>query len=264
MSRQILNDVPDGALALIYIGVAVVLTLAAIALAQRFVPQWRDEEASDKTVGVVAMVMTLFALVLAFLIVNLYSGYEGAANDVGTEANSLSSIVTDVYRFPAREHQLMDAAVARYVREVRTREFPMLRNGQADPKAQAYLSAIFDTLGHYSPTTSSQVAFYRDTSDDLERLATERNDRLDAASASIPGPLLGLLILLAVLTLLTAVLVRTRSYGLDLVLCLSIAAVVGAGMVTAAILEYPFSGSIAVSSAPFDRGDLNQILQANP
>ena len=264
MSRQLLNDVPDGVLALIYIGLAVMLTLAAIGLVQRFVPQWRDEESSDKVVGVVAMVMTLFALVLAFLIVNLYSSYEGAANDVSTEANALSSIVTDVYRFPAREHQLMDTAVARYVREVRTHEFPMLRGGRADPKAQAYLNAIFDTLGRYSPTTPTQVAFYRDTSDDLGTLATERNNRIDAASASIPAPLLGLLILLAVLTLLTTILVRTRSFGLDLALCLSIAAVVGAGMVTAAILEYPFSGSIAVSSAPFDRGDLNQILQANP
>jgi hypothetical protein len=48
--------------------------------------------------------------------------------------------------------------------------------------------------------------------------------------------------------------------GLDVILWLSIAVSVGAGMVTAAILEYPFSGSIAVSSEPFNRADLNQIL----
>jgi hypothetical protein len=35
-------------------------------------------------------------------------------------------------------------------------------------------------------------------------------------------------------------------------------------MVTAAILEYPFSGSIAVSNSPFDCGDLNQVEQENP
>jgi hypothetical protein len=51
---------------------------------------------------------------------------------------------------------------------------------------------------------------------------------------------------------------------LDVILSVSIAVSVGAALVTAAILEYPFSGSIAVSSAPFDRGDLNRIVQQNP
>jgi hypothetical protein len=264
MSRQLLNDVPDWVLVLLFVGLAVILTLFGIAMFRRFAPQWRDEESSDKTVGVMAMVMTLFALVLAFVVVNLYGGYVDASNNVGAEANSLSSVVTDVHSFPAPQRQQIEAAVARYVREVRTREFGRLRTGHQDPHAQTYLNAIIETLQRYSPKTAAQVEFYRATSDDLDKLATERNDRIDAASAAIPGPLLGLLILLAVLTLLTTVLLKTRSFGLDLILCLSIAVSVGAGMVTAAILEYPFSGSIAVSSGPFDRGDLNLIVQQNP
>jgi hypothetical protein len=264
MSRQLLNDVPDWVLVILFIGIAVILALAGIWLVRRFVPQWRDEESSDKTVGVMAIVMTLFALVLAFVIVNLYGGYEAASNNVGAEANSLSSVVTDIHQFPARQRQLMEAAVARYIREVRTHEFATLRDGHADPKAQAYLSAIVVTLERYSPKGEAEVAFYRTTSDDLERVAQERNDRIDAASAAIPAPLLGLLVLLALLTLLVTVLLRTRSFGLDLVLCLSIAVTIGAGIVTAAILEFPFSGTIAVSSEPFDRADLNKLLQANP
>jgi hypothetical protein len=211
-----------------------------------------------------AAVMTLFALVLAFVVVNLYSGYEDASNNVGAEANSLSSVLTDVHAFPPAARRQVEAAVANYVREVRGDEFQRLRRGEDDPHAQARLNAIIDALQHYQPRTAAQVEYYRAASDDLDRLATERNNRIDAASATIPGPLLGLMILLAVLTLLTTVLLKTRSAGLDVILSLSIAVSVGAGMVTAAILEYPFSGSIAVSSAPFDRGDLNRVVQQNP
>ncbi len=264
MSRQILNNVPDWVLALVFIGLAVLLTLLGMWLAHRLVPRWRDEESSDKTVGVMAVVMTVLALVLAFVIVNLYGGYENATNDVSAEANSLSSVLTDVHVLPARQRRSMEVALARYVREVRRQEFPMLRDGHADPKAQAYLNAMFGALETFAPKTYAQVEFYRTTSDDLDKLAVERNNRVDAAEESIPAPLLGLLILLSLLTLLTAVFLRTRSVGLDLVLCLSIAVTVGAGMVTAAILEFPFSGTIAVSSEPFDRADLNMILQANP
>ncbi len=264
MSRQLLNDVPDWVLVLLFVGLTVIVTLLGIALFRRFAPQWRDEESADKTVGVMAAVMTLFALVLAFVVVNLYSGYEDASNNVGAEANSLSSVLTDMHSFPHSARRPVEAAVAKYVQEIRNDEFPRLRKGKDDPQAQADLNGIIDALQHYSPTTPAQVEYYRAASDDLDKLATERNNRIDAASATIPGPLLGLMILLAILTLLTTVLLKTRSFGLDVILSLSIAVSVGAGMVTAAILEYPFSGSIAVSSSPFDRGDLNQVVQENP
>jgi hypothetical protein len=211
-----------------------------------------------------AAVMTLFALVLAFVVVNLYSGYEDASNNVGAEANSLSSVLTDIHSFPPAARAEVETAVANYVREVRDDEFPRLRDGVDDPHAQAKLNAIIDAFQHFQPRTPAQVEYYHAASEDLDRLATERINRVDAASATIPGPLLGLMILLAVLTLLTTVLLKTRSFGLDVILSLSIAVSVGAGMVTAAILEYPFSGSIAVSSAPFDRGDLNRVLQQYP
>ncbi len=264
MSRPLLNAVPDWLLAVIFIAAAVLFTLACVALVTRFAPRLRNVESGDKTVGVIAMVMTLFALVLAFVIVNLYTDHQAASNNVGAEANSLSSVATDVQSFPARERQLIDLEIARYVREVRRWEFPALRNGRSDPAAQARLNEMIDTLQHYTPRTPAEMEFYRATSDDLEKLAADRTDRVDVALSSVPAPLVWLLVLLAVLALLTTALLKTASRGLDLALCVSIAVSVGAVMVTGAVLEYPFSGTIAVSSAPFERADLNKIVQANP
>jgi hypothetical protein len=147
---------------------------------------------------------------------------------------------------------------------VRRREFPALRNGRSDPAAQARLNEMIDTLQHYTPRTPAEMEFYRATSDDLEKLAADRTDRVDVALSSVPAPLVWLLVLLAVLALLTTALLKTASRGLDLALCVSIAVSVAAVMVTGAVLEYPFSGTIAVSSAPFERADLNKIVQANP
>jgi hypothetical protein len=263
MSRELLNGMPDWALSLMFVAIAIAVTLAMLFVVRRVAPRWRDEESSDKVVGVAAMVMTLFALVLAFVIVNLYNGYESASADVNGEANSLSEFSTDVHNFPAREQKELNFAIARYVKEVRGREFPLLRDGRPDPHAQTYLNTMIETLHHFPPKSPADTAFYQSAATDLDQLATVRNERIDAAEASIPPPLLGLLIFLALLTLLTTVLVRTRDFSLDLVLCLCMAAVVGAGMVTASILEYPYSGTIAVSSSPFERADLNAIVQSN-
>jgi hypothetical protein len=72
------------------------------------------------------------------------------------------------------------------------------------------------------------------------------------------------MILLAVLTLLTSVLIRTHQLAIDLVLVVFVAIVVGGGFVTAAVLEYPFSGSIAVSSEAYESGPLAHVVQADP
>ena len=59
----------------------------------------------------------------------------------------------------------------------------------------------------------------------------------------------------------TSLFLKTHHPGLDLILIVSLAAVVGLALATALILEYPFSGSVAVSSEPLIHGPLGQLVQ---
>jgi len=94
----------------------------------------------------------------------------------------------------------------------------------------------------------------------LHTIVGERESRLDAAETSIPKPLLDLMILFAVLTLAISLLIRTHHTPVDIWVVVTIAIVVSAGLLTAVILQYPFSGSIAVTSDPFN-GVLAQLEQ---
>ncbi len=259
MARDLLNSVPDWALEAIFIAGTVIVTFAALALVHRLLPAWRESGSGDKVVGVAAMVMTLFALVLAFVVVNLNNSYETVSSNVNGEASSLAEMVLDARVFPARARHAVDLSVARYVREVVDHEFAELRHGREDPEAQRRYYAMFGALQSYSPVTRAQTTFYNSAVGQLGAVVTERRDRLDAAETTIPSPLFGLMILLAVMTLVTTIFVKTNHVGIDLVLVFSVAVVVGAGLLTAAILEYPFSGSIAVSSNPYERGVLAQV-----
>jgi hypothetical protein len=78
---------------------------------------------------------------------------------------------------------------------------------------------------------------------------------------AIPNPLLYLMILLAVLTLATSLFIDTHHDGLDVAVVVVLAVVVSAGLFTALVLQYPFSGSIAVSSEPFDSPPLAHLVQ---
>ena len=258
--RDLLNHLPDWALALIFVVGTVIVVVAAFALVCRFLSAWRAERSSQTIAGVAAMVITIFALVLAFVIVNLYNSYVSATNNVAAEATSLTELVQDARGFPSAAQARVDRAVGRYVADVR-REFRALRAGHPDPRAQQELDDIFHALESYTPATFPQQQFYVSATEQLHMIVQERESRIDAAETSIPKPLLQLMLLLAVLTLATSLFIQTHYWRVDLAIVATIAVVVSAGLLTAVILQYPFSGSIAVTAEPFDTGTLAQLAR---
>ena len=261
LGRDIDNHVADWVLALIIVGGSVILTLLGYALVQRFLHAWRSESSSQTVAGITAMVMTMFAVLLAFVIVNLYNSYDSASANVGLEATSLSDLVRDAGNFAPAARRNIERAVARYVVEVREGEFATLRHGRADPRTAQRLDDLFHAVQSYEPATNAQQSFYRAALDQLHAIADERESRLQAAETVIPDPLLYLLILLAALTLASSLFIDTHHDGLDVAVVVTLAVVVSAGMFTALILQYPFSGTIAVSSEPFESPPLAALQQ---
>jgi hypothetical protein len=68
------------------------------------------------------------------------------------------------------------------------------------------------------------------------------------------------LLLTAVVSIGLTFFLATANTALDLVLISSVSLVVGAGLLTIVLLEYPFSGSVSVSGDPFVSGTLANLL----
>jgi len=259
--RDLLNDVPEWVLALCFVGVVVLLTLGALALVLRFLPHWRSQDAVEPILAVGGMSMTLFALVLAFVVVNLYSDYTSASADVTDEANALGAIVQDSRAFPTKDRLAINRAVVNYVAEVRDREFEALANGDSDSQADARALAIVTALQSYTPRTTTEQTFYGAASDQLNTFLAERENRVAKAGTEIPVPLLALMIFLAIVTIAVSLLIKTHHRSVDIALVVVIAVVVASGFLTALILQYPYSGSIAVKSDPLAEGPLSHLRQ---
>jgi hypothetical protein len=257
--RNLLNDVPELVIAVVFVGATVFLTLGAFFQASRHLSSWREHGATEVVLGVSAMGMTLFALVLAFVVVNLYSDYTSASSDVTDEANALGALVQDARAFTPPAERAVDRAVASYVREVRDHEFWALARGRADPQATARALDIVDALQSYSPRSETERTFYRAATDQLNLFLGERENRVAKAETEIPAPLLGLLIFLAIVTIAVSFLIRTNRRSVDIALVVVVAVIISSGMLTALILQYPYSGAIAVKSDPLVEGPLTHL-----
>jgi hypothetical protein len=261
MGRALLNALPEWALVVIFVAGAVLLAVGAVVLVRSFLRAWRDEESSQVVLAVTAIVMTFFALLLALVVVDLHTSYNAASNDVGEEANSLNKIEQDADAFPPASKASVEKAVVNYILEVRNQEFPALRSGHEDPKGEQKLLQISTSLQEYTPQTRTQITFYDSAVSQVSDLVSQRHSRVTAAETSVPGVLVALLLALAVLSIGTSLFLKTHHPGLDLILVVSLAAVVGLALATVLILEYPFSGSVAVSSDPLVHGPLEQLVK---
>ena len=203
MVRDTLNAVPDWALLLfVCIGLPAV-SVAAFFVARRWLDSWRTESSSAIVVAVGAMVMTLFALVLAFAAVNLYDGYRSASGNVEEEANALGEIMRDARAFPVAQRDLVDRRIVDYIDVVTKVEFPAMRVGDTSRTHAAVpaTDALFAAFQSYNPRSNAQQAFYGSAVGKLNDLVTLRRDRISASNSSLPRAFTALLVLTALVSI---------------------------------------------------------------
>jgi hypothetical protein len=115
------------------------------------------------------------------------------------------------------------------------------------------VNCIYATLGAHKPTASQAIAFYDGSVRQLHEALLARRDRLSTASGGIPSLVLALILVGAFVILGYVMLVGSRSFWFHLIGACSIALVVALSLVVLVDLSYPFSGSLVVSSDPFQR-----------
>jgi hypothetical protein len=258
--RTVINHV---SVAEIVVGTVVVtlgVVLLGIWLIRRLVPATRegfDAEVSSQMLGVVA---SLLGLLLAFVIVIEYQNFGGAQNNVGQEADSLAAITRDSHALTPADGARVRAAIGTYVRAVVDDEWPRLRNGHDSAQAWNDVNVVYAALQAVKPTTPQATAFYNDSVKQLNTALIARRDRLASATGGLPSLVLALILLGAFVILGYVLLVGSRSFWFHAIGACSIALVVALSLVVLVDLSYPFSGSLNVSSTPFQTGTLAQFF----
>ena len=137
------------------------VTLLGVWLVRRAVPltaEGFDAEVSSQMLGVVA---SMFGLVLAFVVVLAFQGYDDAEASVRQEADGISQIVRDSRAFPPTDQANVSAASGAYVRAVVEDEWPQLRDGHGSTRASTAIDNLYLALQRVQPATAAASVFYQ-------------------------------------------------------------------------------------------------------
>ncbi|MEV8590851.1 DUF4239 domain-containing protein [Streptomyces sp. NPDC051180] len=257
MSLWLLNHFSTFTLAAVVVGGTVALAVAGSVLARRRYPSLAEGEHNDMVGVTLGMFGAIYGIILAFVIVTLWTQLESTQTVVATEATDVALIARDAAAFPPPVRARVDDALSGYVHGVVNDQWPLMRRGTPDYDATSgSLQAVFDVLQSYEPRTAREEVFYEEAVSRLNDVAGQRRARLTMAEQELP-PLLQVLAFGGALVLVPLTfLYGMRRLRIQLLFVACVAGLIGFSLLLVLVLDRPFAGELSVSPEPYRQGAL--------
>jgi hypothetical protein len=255
VDRWILNTFAFWELLLLYVGGGVTLGVGGFLLMRRLVPSLGAHAESRGLSSAFSISSGLFSFVLAFTIGQLYGNFTRANANAKQEATQIAQVLRAAHGMPVALDRSVSRDMLAYATEVRTHEWKLMQHGRTSVVAWQDLDKVYRTLGRARPSAGADP-FFGQTLGRMNDLVVARRNRLDDVNLSLPPLFQALLLLGAVLAISSTFYFKPFGEPIQIVMIGAASTLVGMALLVAVQLDYPYSGDIAVSKAPFNSSTL--------
>jgi hypothetical protein len=237
----------------VLIGV-LVLNIVVVATLQhvrkRFPPSLTAAQ-QNIVLGPFAFVVTLYAFLLSFVVINLWQTFTQAQQTAVREAEAISVLYRLTESFPGT--QASRQTLMQYVWSVIQDEWPAMASGKTSPQTEALYNQIWQEMHALDPSTAKEQVLYAEFLDQLSTLANARRDRLLMVDGSIPHLMWTTLVYGGVLLLSGLYYLGIGSPREQIVIDFTVIAMLFATVYLGLELNRPFQGNVYVSPKAFAR-----------
>jgi hypothetical protein len=230
---------------------ASVLSCGSLWFFRRFVKRNDELTHNDVAGPIIGTIGTILAVILSFLLITVWTQYDGAAGTVAHEASAVADLYHVAGHLPQPAAQNLRATLRTYVDAVVTDEWPAMRAGRTSAAARGAALSTLDIVARYQPENASQVALQQDAFALVGTLQDARRERLFDNQQGIPGFFWVGNLLLAAITVGFCFLFRVRSEIVHLVMALALSTVIATIFVLIALFDYPFRGDTQIPPTVF-------------
>ncbi|MDH6111224.1 phage-related holin [Kitasatospora sp. MAP12-15] len=233
--------------------VLIVLVVLAVALKllQRYVPHHVREPHNDVAGFIFAAVGVLYAVLLGFVVITVWTNNDSARQTTFKEADALAGIYWISRELPAPVGPQLEHETLSYAQTVMTTEWPLMADHKSSPDATQLVYQMRGTVFSVNPVGDQQQVLYEHAVTHVEDLASERRARLNEVDDEVPVLLWVALILGAVLTVGFTFLFGLPNTLAHTLMVLSLAGLVVLSLVVIKELNFPFAGAAAIKPTAF-------------
>jgi hypothetical protein len=198
-----------------------------------------------------AVVGVFYAVLLAFVVVAVWEDYRDTEVAVRNEAKAIADLHQLSFALPTGIGDPVRKSLFSYVHLVRELEWPAMAKGVSNREVESELEHLGQILFQASSDPQKDAAVYHRALDLLSTVTDNRDDRLDSADGTVPTALWLVLLGGALITLGYPSFFGTTNVGAQILMTASLAALVALTAFVGIILDYPFTGDVQISDAPF-------------
>ena len=258
MQRTLINILPPPLLLLtIMITMSSAATLIFFATKKFFPPQIEKKSRQFLSL-LIGLIIGNYTILVGFMIINLWQNYQNAKLIVVTESNHLALMTYDAFALPpVIQSKLLDKT-GHYIHHLIDYEWPAMKWGESAPITNILIHNFFTTLASFTPQTEIDKAFYQDFLQHLNGALENRRLRLYRVDNQIEAPLLFILIFGILLNAFLLSLLHSKNKYIHIFTIVITTSILSFKVGVTLLLDFPFSGRMAVSSSPLKENILSR------
>jgi hypothetical protein len=239
-------------LALVSVGFTVLYAWFGVTLGRRLMHGRVREGHNDVLAPIFLTAGTLYAVLLAFLVIAVWESYGEVKVNVAAEASALTTLYREANGLPDREQRQLRALLREYTEAVAGDEWRIQAEGRgASPRARKAIGSIYRSFHTMDPKVANSAvgAAFLQT---LQTVATDRDTRRFQSSEELPAVLWVGLVLGGLVVISMTFVLYMESTLPHVLFSVMMAALIGLMLFIAMILNRPFAGPLAIAPEPFE------------
>ncbi len=261
LAQQILVIIPTAVLGLIMVGGGVLAAVAGLVTARRFIPHHKLKGHNDVTGPIFGAMGTVYAVLLAFVLIVVWENFDKSKANAQNEANCLGDLYRDAESFLPSFKQEVRALLKEYADAVVDDEWKAMVRGESSPRVEEAVKKMFLLYSSYLPRTSTEQAFFEESLDELNQLDDLRTMRLMDSRNGINFLLWFVLVGGGVVVIVFTFFFGVENFKTQLITTVLFTVLISLFLFTILSMDYPFTGDISISPAAFKQITLNWVAR---
>lgn len=237
--------------AIIFISFAVALSIAGLLLVRRRYTTEQLSELHEVAGNLLSVLGTMYALLVALVVVDAMQNMADARVTTELEANALA----DVYRLagglPEKYVKPLRAQCYKYCQTVINKEWPAMAYGKESPEAWIELNALWNLVKECEPASEREKTFYSTLVTEMTSLGDGRRTRIVACRHSMSGILWFVLLIGGGVTINFTYFFAARNLKAQIVMTAFVTFTIATNLFLIAEYGYPFRGILMVEPEGF-------------
>lgn len=244
-----LYDIPSSTLLVLFIAIAVILSIVGLAAYKYFVPpDYFTFDSNSLTAIFLGIIGVPVGVVLAFVVTGVWQSYNDASAKNETEASDLLFLYRSVQQLPDTDQILQ--SIRNYISYIIEVEFPQMRAGIDPVEGLALLLSIGSQIYNLNPETPKEIVLYQESIDLYNEILALRAARIGSLDGLAPE-LWWVLIIGIVIIIVMSWFVYSRRPILHYIMTVAVAAGLASLLFLVVVLDRPYQGQFSLDENSF-------------